>query len=76
MPSCETETQAIDDSEFIKTLFPTAFKSIYGQEEKENEENGGNERTEGNEENKEDLSRAILFPERCQFVAGKQVSIC
>ncbi|CAJ1459639.1 unnamed protein product, partial [Effrenium voratum] len=45
---------AIDDSEFIKTLFPTAFKSIYGQEEKDNEENGGNERTEGNEENKEE----------------------
>ena len=30
--------QAIDDSEFIKTLFPTAYKSMYREEDGKEEE--------------------------------------
>ena len=33
----ESDAEAIDDSEFIKTLFPTAYKAMYKEPEKSDE---------------------------------------
>ena len=41
--------QAIDDSEFIKTLFPTAYKSMYKEPERIDEGDEGNEGPQGPE---------------------------
>jgi hypothetical protein len=41
------DVQAIDDSEFIKTLFPTAYKSMYKEPEKIDEGPEGTENVDG-----------------------------